>query len=318
MKEENIKSELTTYMWHIGRVLTELMSVSDSTNSPIIIETFQAGVDLFHTLGKCVYSSLPYDKIYPELNKFIESLDYDSKSSFNSILDYAHDFSKDFAYVAELDCETGEDTADHVLIPAWANQTGYLVEAGNAKELANKMSEFITEPSKISLLGENGFKNVSAFSSENQANKSEDIYHSDQSILSNTFQKYSLILCLGKKMHQECISALYNLRNREDRLLVFMADWVEDNLIQTAKVLWVVDDTINPNDISVGLRNRLPLLVPKKNKYLKTFCTKNNCGLFYDDSIEAQVCLQYLLDNEEIRTSLGINAFRAFYENVKY
>ena len=42
MKEENIKSELTTYMWHIGRVLTELMSVSDSTNSPIIIETFQA------------------------------------------------------------------------------------------------------------------------------------------------------------------------------------------------------------------------------------------------------------------------------------
>jgi len=37
MKEENIKSELTTYMWHIGRVLTELMSVSDSTNSPIIL-----------------------------------------------------------------------------------------------------------------------------------------------------------------------------------------------------------------------------------------------------------------------------------------
>jgi len=101
MKEENIKSELTTYMWHIGRVLTELMSVSDSTNSPIIIETFQAGVDLFHTLGKCVYSSLSYDKIYPELNKFIESLDYDSKSSFNSILDYAHDFSKDFLVFLE-------------------------------------------------------------------------------------------------------------------------------------------------------------------------------------------------------------------------
>jgi glycosyltransferase involved in cell wall biosynthesis len=194
-------------------------------------------------------------------------------------------------------------------------KTGYLIEAGNAKELANKMSEFIAEPSKISLLGKNGFKKASAFSSENQANKSEDIYLSNQPILLNTFQKHSLILCLGKKMHQQCINALHNLQNREDQLFIFMADWVEDNLVQTAKVLWVVDETINPNDISVGLRNRLPLLVPEKNKYLKTFCTNNNCGLFYADDIEAQVCLEYLLDNEEIRTLLGINAFRAFYEN---
>lgn len=194
-------------------------------------------------------------------------------------------------------------------------KTGYLIEAGNAEELANKMSEFIKEPSKISLLGGNGFKNVLAFSSENQANKSEEIYIKDQSVLSNTFQDYTLILCLGKEMHHECTDALHNLRNREDRLLVFMADWVEDNLIQTAKVLWVVDDTINPDDISVGLRNKLPLLVPKTNKYLKSFCIKNNCGLFYTDSIEAQACLQYLLDNEDVRSALGINAFRAFYEN---
>jgi hypothetical protein len=96
MNEEDIKSELTTYMWHIGRILTELMSVSDATNSPIIVQTFRAGVDLFDTIGNSVYSSLSYDKIYPELNKFIESLDYDSKNSFDSILDYAHEFSKDF------------------------------------------------------------------------------------------------------------------------------------------------------------------------------------------------------------------------------
>ena len=96
MKEEEIKSELMTYMWHIGRILTEIMSISDSTNSPIILETFQVGVDLFDTLGNCVFSSLSYDKIFPKLNKFIGSLDYDSKSSFDSILDYAHDFSKEF------------------------------------------------------------------------------------------------------------------------------------------------------------------------------------------------------------------------------
>jgi hypothetical protein len=101
MTEEEIKSELTTHMWHIGRILTELISISDSTNSPIIVETFQAGVNLFATLGKCVYGSLTFDKISPELNKFIESLDYDSKSSFDSILDYAHDFCKDFIVFLE-------------------------------------------------------------------------------------------------------------------------------------------------------------------------------------------------------------------------
>lgn len=101
MEEEDIKSELTTYMWHIGRILTEIMGVSDSTNSPIILETFQAGANLFNTLGICIYGSLSFDKIYPELNKFIESLDYDSRSSFNPILDYAHDFCKDFIVFLE-------------------------------------------------------------------------------------------------------------------------------------------------------------------------------------------------------------------------
>ena len=99
--QNDIKSELTIYMWHIGRILIELMNVSDSTDSPIIIETFQSGVNLFDALGKCVYSSLSYENIFPKLNKFIESLDYDSKSSFDSILEYAHDFSKDFLVFLE-------------------------------------------------------------------------------------------------------------------------------------------------------------------------------------------------------------------------
>ena len=96
MEENNTKSSLIMYMWHVGRFLTEIMIISDSTGSPIIVETFDAGVKLFDTLGKCVYGSLSYYKIYPELNKFIESLDYDSKSSFDSILEYAYDFSRDF------------------------------------------------------------------------------------------------------------------------------------------------------------------------------------------------------------------------------
>jgi len=37
-----------------------------------------------------------------------------------------HDIDKPF--VAELDVETGEDTADHVLLPAWMNRRGVVIE----------------------------------------------------------------------------------------------------------------------------------------------------------------------------------------------
>ncbi len=96
MENDDIKPELTTYMWHIGRILTELMIISDSTDSPIIVQTYHAGTSLFDTLGKCIYNNFAYNNIFPQLNTFIESLDYDSKSVFDSILGYAHDFCIDF------------------------------------------------------------------------------------------------------------------------------------------------------------------------------------------------------------------------------
>ena len=48
--EDPIKSEMSIYMWHIGNFLTSLKSISDSTKSPIIVQTFQAGSNLFDTL----------------------------------------------------------------------------------------------------------------------------------------------------------------------------------------------------------------------------------------------------------------------------
>lgn len=94
--EDSIKSEISIYMWHIGNFLTNVMSISDSTNSPIIIQTFQAGSSLFDTLGQYVYSSLPYKNIFPQLEEFIKSLDYKSDTKFKSALEYAYDFCQDF------------------------------------------------------------------------------------------------------------------------------------------------------------------------------------------------------------------------------
>ena len=96
MEKYDIKSNLITYMWHIGRVLTELMITSDSSGSPIIVETFKAGTDLFDTFGETIYGSLSYDEIFSKLNKFIESLDYDSIGSFDHTLEYAQISKRNF------------------------------------------------------------------------------------------------------------------------------------------------------------------------------------------------------------------------------
>lgn len=102
MESKEIGQSLSLYMWHVGKILTELMKVSKATDSPIIVQTFRAAGQLFDTLGNCIYGSASYEEIFPKLNKFIGSLDYNADKNFASVLDYAHDFSKDLlAFLAE-------------------------------------------------------------------------------------------------------------------------------------------------------------------------------------------------------------------------
>ncbi|MFX0072864.1 MAG: hypothetical protein ACFFAO_17440 [Candidatus Hermodarchaeota archaeon] len=93
--EDSIKSEISIYMWHIGNFLTDMMYISDSTSSPIIVQTFQAGAHLFDVLGEYVYGSLSYKNIFPNLEEFIISLDYESDTNFKPALQYAHDLCQD-------------------------------------------------------------------------------------------------------------------------------------------------------------------------------------------------------------------------------
>jgi len=102
MERKEIGESLSLYMWHIGKILTELMIVSNSTDSPIIVQTFRAAGQLFDKLGRCIYGSDSYEDVFPKLNKFIGSLDYNANESFAPIIDYAHDFSKDLlVFLAE-------------------------------------------------------------------------------------------------------------------------------------------------------------------------------------------------------------------------
>jgi len=87
MKYKEIGEKLTFYMWHRSKILTELMLVSNSTDSPIIAQTFRAAGKLFDKLGSCIYGSTSFEEIFPKLNRFIEWLDYDANKNFFSVLE---------------------------------------------------------------------------------------------------------------------------------------------------------------------------------------------------------------------------------------
>lgn len=46
MENKEIGESLSLYMWQLGKFLTELMIVSNSTESPIIVQTFRAAAEL--------------------------------------------------------------------------------------------------------------------------------------------------------------------------------------------------------------------------------------------------------------------------------
>ncbi|MBN1802715.1 MAG: hypothetical protein JW891_14485 [Candidatus Lokiarchaeota archaeon] len=99
--ENSKKSKITVFMWHIGRILTDMMIISDTTGSPIISQTFQAGSKLFDVLGNCVYNNQSFKKIFLALNDLITSLDYDFDDNFNDTIKYAQDFCQDFIVFLE-------------------------------------------------------------------------------------------------------------------------------------------------------------------------------------------------------------------------
>ncbi len=96
-----------------------------------------------------------------------------------------------------------------------------------------------------------------------------------------------------------------------------MCEWLEEESIQKAKMLCVVDKKLDRKAVMVGLRNKVPLLIPEENEELKRLCTAGNCGLCYGpDPIDLEACMHYLSNNEAARKAMGRNGLRIFYSNA--
>ena len=194
-------------------------------------------------------------------------------------------------------------------------KTGYLFEAGNPQDLALKMSAFLEDPSKISEFGDNAFKKIEQFTFENQVDDIINIYAENQNSVTGQPNNQNLIVSLGRKIPPECIEGFKKfLSASELDYKLVMCDWLDEEKIRQAKLLWVLDKKIDWKAVMVGLRNKIPLLVPEEHEKLKEFCVVGNCGLYYrNDPLEIEVFLEYLTTNESVRKAMGRNGFKAFY-----
>jgi glycosyltransferase involved in cell wall biosynthesis len=195
-------------------------------------------------------------------------------------------------------------------------KTGYLFEAGNAHDLAKKMSEFFSDRTKLTAFGENASKKIAEFTLDNQVKKITRIYSENQPGKKDSQTEDNLIVCLGKNLNIGCTQTMdIFIKENGRKYKFFMLDWLPEDVIKKAQLLWVVDNNVDTKQAMVGLRNHLPLLVPENNLKLKNLCREEKCGLYYNNALEASVCLEFLVKNKEIQKSMGNNAFQAFYEN---
>jgi len=195
-------------------------------------------------------------------------------------------------------------------------RTGCLFEPGNSRDLADKMLEFISKPDEIKTFGENAYKKIANNTFEHQIFKIIKIYDEDLSEIKE-IKDEMIVACRGHQVNHQCIQAMRSILNKSQQipLRFLLFDWLREDQLLSAKLLWIVDRNTDINDAAIALTNKLSLLVPEDTAKLKNLCIKGNCGLYYKDAIEAEACLEYLIKNEVERIALGECGLDFFQKN---
>lgn len=193
-------------------------------------------------------------------------------------------------------------------------KTGYLFEAGDSKELAQRMSEFIIDRDRITRFGDNAMRKISEYPIDRQVERILRVYEED-ALIDNPTEDGNLIICAGEKVDDECIKAMEVYRRRNPWQRFVMIDWLDEEDIKDGLLLWVVDKDADVEDMHTGLRNRLPVVVPRDNGDVRSLCIDGNCGLLYKDHHEIVSALEYLYKNMDVRRVMGEQGFRLAYRN---
>jgi glycosyltransferase involved in cell wall biosynthesis len=192
---------------------------------------------------------------------------------------------------------------------------GLLFEAGDAAQLATKMTLLLDEPNRVAQLGQNGFNKIQHVSLDRQAEKILDLYRNTPRV--DDFQvDVPLILCCGPRF-DDCaykavseIGARFGVRSHR----FVMHDWVPDYQAAAARVLFVLPGA-SLHDVMPLLRYKVPLVVPADTESLVKLCREKQCGLYYRTSQEAAECLIWLFEHSADQAWLAGNAYLASDES---
>jgi len=191
--------------------------------------------------------------------------------------------------------------------------TGWLFEPGNAADLAEKMARFIDRPDRIGEMGEAGLGRISALALPNQARLIAAVYESPARKTVPSSDSF-FIACAGNRFNADISEAIESLpRYGPAARRTVMADWLDENDLRSASLIWVTDPALSAANVQPLLRSHAPLLVAESNEELRNLCRDFQCGLFYRDAREAVACIDYLAANPAIAKAMGKNGFRAFY-----
>jgi glycosyltransferase involved in cell wall biosynthesis len=128
------------------------------------------------------------------------------------------------------------------------------------------------------------------------------------------------LVCIGHTFSAPARQALGQIEQLLDQSAqpwrILMAEWLDEAQLKQATLVWVVDQDVDFEQVWVGLRNQLPLLVPDQAPELAQLCVSRECGLSYRDAHEAVGCVQRLGADASLCKTLGMNGFRLFYEQA--
>ena len=115
-----------------------------------------------------------------------------------------------------------------------------------------------------------------------------------------------LIVCAGERVNGICGSIVHRIPTEVCRIV--MSEWIDDETLSRASILWVVDDAAEKRDVLRGMRLGVPMLVPEVNRALREICVNGKCGIYYATCDDAEGAIFYLLENESVRKTMGDNA----------
>jgi glycosyltransferase involved in cell wall biosynthesis len=191
--------------------------------------------------------------------------------------------------------------------------TGYLFDVGNARQLADRILEFVRQPDLAKEFGEHAYETIRELTIDNQVRKIESAYdelHHRQSHDSDPI----LVACIGQTFDPGCAGVIEELAPEfRGHLRFVMEEWLQDTELSRVSLIWVVDAEATLGKIARSLVYHLPLLVPEQNSEMLDLCRTYECGLYYDNAEEARECLLELIGDAGLCSRLRKNTVSALY-----